>query len=174
MDVDGVTTPPSFETYVATRSNRLVGLAYLMVRDQHLAEDLAQEALARLHRHYPRVRDSGNPDAYVRKIMLNQLLSWRRRRAWSERTVADPEPGGHASDPATATADRDEMWSLLGTLPPRQRAVLVLRFYEDLDDAAIAGVLECSPATVRAHASKALARLRDRLTDPAASFQETR
>jgi RNA polymerase sigma-70 factor (sigma-E family) len=166
--------PPSFETYVATRSDALVRLAYLMVRDRHLAEDLAQEALARLHRNYARVRDADNPDAYVRKIMLNQLLSWRRRRSWTERSVADPEPPGRADDHATAAADRDAMWTLLGTLPPKQRAVVVLRFYEDLDDDTIAALLDCSPATVRAHASKAMARLRSNLTDDATRFQEIR
>jgi RNA polymerase sigma-70 factor (sigma-E family) len=157
----------SFETYVGTRSDSLVRLAYLMVRDRHLAEDLVQESLARLHRSWSRVQASDNPDAYVRRTMLNQLLSWRRRRSWTERSVADPEPANAALDPSTQTVERDAMWQLLGTLPTRQRAVVVLRFYEDLDDNAIADLLDCAPATVRSHVSKALAQLRSSMTDAA-------
>jgi RNA polymerase sigma-70 factor (sigma-E family) len=156
----------AFDSYVATRGAALNRLAYLMVRDHHLAQDLTQESLARLHRHWPRVSDFDDPDAYVRKIMLNQLLSWRRRRSWTERTTADLGDGPTTDDPATAGAERDAMWSMLGELPPQQRAVMVLRFYEDLDDNAIAGLLNCTPATVRSHASKATARLRSAVAEP--------
>jgi RNA polymerase sigma-70 factor (sigma-E family) len=156
----------SFESYVATRGPALTRFAYLMVRDHHLAQDLVQEGLARLHRHWVRVSDFDDPDAYVRKIMLNQLLSWRRRRSWSERTTADLGDAPLSDDAATAGAERDEMWTLLGQLPPQQRAVIVLRFYEDLDDDAIAALLNCAPATVRSHASKAVARLRSVVSEP--------
>jgi RNA polymerase sigma-70 factor (sigma-E family) len=156
----------SFENYVALRGPALTRLAYLMVRDHHLAEDLTQESLARLHRHWPRVSDFDDPDAYVRKIMLNQLLSWRRRRSWSERTTAELGDRPTSGDLATDGAERDAMWSLLGELPPQQRAVVVLRYYEDLDDDAIAALISCSPATVRSHASKAIARLRSTVSEP--------
>lgn len=159
----------AFESYVATSGPALTRFGYLLVRDHHLAQDLVQEGLAHLHRHWVRVSDFDNPDAYVRKIMLNQLLSWRRRRSWSERAtagLADIADAASPGDPETAGADRDAMWDLLGELPPQQRAVLVLRFYEDLDVEAIAALLDCAPATVRSHASKALARLRSVASEP--------
>lgn len=148
-----------FDDFARARGPALVRLAFLMVRDHQLAEDLAQEGLARLHRHWAQGGRYDSPDAYVRKIMLNQLLSWRRRRSWMEQPTAEIPERPVAPHSATTEA-RAEMWSLLGTLPPRQRAVLVLRFYEDLDDSEIGLLLSCSPGTVRAHISKALARLR--------------
>jgi RNA polymerase sigma-70 factor (sigma-E family) len=156
----------SFESYVTTSGPALTRFAYLLVRDHHLAQDLVQEGLAHLHRHWVRVSDFADPDAYVRKIMLNQLLSWRRRRSWSERVTADLAEVAGTPAREVAGADRDTMWDLLGELPPQQRAVLVLRFYEDLDDDAIAALVGCAPATVRSHASKALARLRSVVTEP--------
>jgi RNA polymerase sigma-70 factor (sigma-E family) len=150
----------SFDSYVQQRAGPLTRLAYLLTNDHHLAQDLTQETLARLHRHWAKVSAFDDPDAYVRRIMVNQLTSWRRRRSWSERTSADIDPHGIAEDPAVAGVERDAMWELLKALSPHQRAVIVLRFYEDLDDPTIASLLDCSPATVRSHASKALARLR--------------
>jgi RNA polymerase sigma-70 factor (sigma-E family) len=147
-----------FDDYVASRGPGLVRFAYLLVRDHHLAEDLAQEGLARLHRHWSRVRSKDDPDAFVRKVMVNQLVSWRRRRSWSERPVSEPPDA--ATTVPDDLADRDEMWELLGVLPPKQRAVLVLRYYDNRTDDEIAGLLGCTPATVRSHASKAFARLR--------------
>lgn len=149
----------SFDAFVLARGPALLRFAYLLSRDRHQAQDLVQEALSRAHRRWRRVEQ---PEAYVRRAILNDFLSWRRRRSSGELVTDElPEPtspgaGGHAA----AQADRDAMWRLLARLPRQQRAVLVLRFYEDLDDAAIAGYLNCSQATVRAHASKALARLR--------------
>jgi RNA polymerase sigma-70 factor (sigma-E family) len=149
----------SFEEYATARQAHLIRLAYLMVRDHHLAQDLAQESLARVYENWRRINADGNPDAYVRKVMLNQLLTWRRRRAWSERPVADL--GDQAvADQSAATDDRAAMAVVLGELPMRQRAVIVLRFYEDLDDTAIADILGCSPATVATHAKRALSHLR--------------
>jgi RNA polymerase sigma-70 factor (sigma-E family) len=144
----------------------LVSFGYLLCRDRDLAEDLAQEALARLHLHWQRVSRDGDPEAYVRRSMVNQLLSWRRRRSWFERVMETDRldgPGSDLSDHADDVVRRDEMWTLLGSLPIRQRAVVVLRFYEGCTDTEIADVLGCRPATVRSHASKALAGLRNRL-----------
>jgi RNA polymerase sigma-70 factor (sigma-E family) len=156
----------SFESFVQAHGTALTRFAYLLVRDHHLAQDLTQEALAQLHRHWARVSDFDQPEAYVRKIMLNQLLSWRRRRSWSERTTADVAERVDPDDPMAVGVERDAMWTLLGALPTQQRAVLVLRFYEDLDDDAIADLIGCSPTTVRSHASKALARLRAVAAEP--------
>jgi RNA polymerase sigma-70 factor (sigma-E family) len=149
----------SFDAFVIARGPALLRFAYLLSRDRHQAQDLVQEALCKTHRRWNRVQQ---PEAYVRRAILNDFLSWRRRRASGELVTHElPEPNGpRPSGHATANADRDAMWQLLARLPPQQRAVLVLRFYEDLDDSAIAGYLNCSQATVRAHASKALARLR--------------
>jgi RNA polymerase sigma-70 factor (sigma-E family) len=152
--------PSTFESYVEQRGASLIRLAYLLVHDHHLAQDLTQETLARLHRHWTKVSAYDDPDAYVRRIMVNQLTSWRRRRSWSERTGPEIDREDAADDPAIAGVERDEMWERLKTLSPQQRAVIVLRFYEDLDDATIASLLDCSQATVRSHASKALAKLR--------------
>lgn len=149
----------SFDAFVVARGPALLRFAYLLSRDRHQAQDLVQEALSKAHRRWARV---DQPEAYVRRAILNDFLSWRRRRASTEVITHDlPEPGGHgAGGHAAANADRDAMWALLARLPRQQRAVLVLRYYEDLNDDAIAAYLNCSPVTVRAHASKALARLR--------------
>ena len=150
-----------FEEYARARAAPLLRFAYLIARDRHLAEDLVQEALSKAHRSWHRIERIDNPDLYVRRIVVNQLLSWRRRRSWfAELTVAELPEGWTNSDVATEVVQRDAVWSMLAGLPPRQRAVIVLRFYEQLPDWDIAQVLGCSEATVRSHASKALARLR--------------
>lgn len=149
-----------FTDWVTARGPRLVGFGYLLCRDRDLAQDLAQEALAHLHVHWQRISRDGDPEAYVRRSMLNQLLSWRRRRSWSERSVDAEYLERVGADLGNGMDRREEMWELLGSLPMRQRAVLVLRFYEDCTDAEIADLLHCREATVRSHASKGLARLR--------------
>jgi RNA polymerase sigma-70 factor (sigma-E family) len=146
---------------VAQRGPALTRVAYLLLHDHHLAQDLTQETFARLHRNWARVSVFDDPDAYARKIMLNQMLSWRRRRWWSERSSADLAEVGVIEDIAAEGAERDAMWLMLQTLSAHQRAVIVLRFYEDLDDNSIATILGCSASTVRSHASKGLARLRN-------------
>ncbi|HTR71538.1 MAG TPA: SigE family RNA polymerase sigma factor [Mycobacteriales bacterium] len=151
--------PRTFEEYAAERQAALIRFGYLLVRDHHLAQDLAQEGLAALHRRWHFLRVDGSPDAYVRKVMVNELLSWRRRRSWSERPVPELREDS-AQDPTTAVSERAQMWALIATLPMRQRAVVVLRYYEDLDDPAIAAILGCGVSTVATHAARALARLR--------------
>jgi RNA polymerase sigma-70 factor (sigma-E family) len=148
----------SFDDYVVSRGPALVRFGFLLTHDHHLAQDLAQEGLARLHRHWSRVRSKDDPDAFVRKTMVNLLISWRRRRAWTEHPTS--EPPDTPSDVNDDVAERDEMWRFLGALPAKQRAVLVLRYYENLTDPEIASIVGCSPATVRSHASKAIHRLR--------------
>ncbi|MBV9485543.1 MAG: SigE family RNA polymerase sigma factor [Frankiaceae bacterium] len=152
-------TSISFEEYAAARQAGLIRFGYLLVRDHQLAQDLAQEGLARLHGRWSELAAESNPDAYVRKVMVNQLLSWRRRRSWSERPVAEVHDRGE-TDPTAAIGDREAMWKLIGDLPLRQRAVVVLRYYEDLDDAAIGRILGCTASTVATHATRALDRLR--------------
>ena len=160
----------SFEEFVANRGSALTRFAYVLCGDHHLAEDLVQEVLARMHGRWARIeRDVDRPEAYVRQAVVREFLTWRRRRSSSESSVADIPEGttGRREDSAHALAVRDELWTALATLPRSQRAVLVLRFYEDLADARIAEVLGCSEVTVRGYALRGLARLR--ATMPAGS-----
>jgi RNA polymerase sigma-70 factor (sigma-E family) len=149
-----------FDEYVVTRSGALLRLAYLLTGDGHRAEDLVQDTLERLCRRWSRMTYVVDPHAYARKILLNQHLSWRRKRASSELITADlPERSG--DDETEAVGVRHLLWQHIGALPPRQRAVVVLRYYEDLADADIAEALGVSPVTVRSTAMRALAKLRN-------------
>jgi RNA polymerase sigma-70 factor (sigma-E family) len=151
---------PTFEQYVGARGHALLRFGTLLTGDRHLAEDLVQEALARAHPKWGRIGAMEHPDAYVRRMVVNLFLSWRRLRS-SRVTPTDAVPEVlSAADHGHDLAERDAMWRLLATLPKQQRAVLVLRFYEGLGDEDIAALIGCSPSTVRVHASKALARLR--------------
>lgn len=155
-----------FEEYVSARGGRLLRFAYVLCGDRHLAEDLVQDVLARAHRRWGRI-EAEQPDAYLRTAIVRAHLSWRRRRASQERVTAEPpERTGPRPDFAQLHAVRDELWQLLATLPRAQRAVLVLRFFEDLGDHRIAEVLGCAPGTVRVHASRGLATLRAGLPAP--------
>lgn len=151
----------SFDDYVVARGPGLLRFAFLLVRDHHLAEDLVQEALIRSYRRW-RFIERDDPDGYVRRAILNQFLSWRRRRSFWERLTTEPadSPELFSADLTGAVDDRRDLKHLLQGLPRQQRAVIVLRYYEDLDDKTIGTLLDCSQATVRAHASRALARLR--------------
>jgi RNA polymerase sigma-70 factor (sigma-E family) len=155
-----------FDEYVVARGNALLRFGYLLTGDRFLAEDLVQEALAQCHRRWRRIEHLGAPDAYVRKAVLRQYLSWRRRLSSTEQVVADIPDRPDATDHADRFAARDELWTLLGQLTRMQRAVLVLRFFEDAADTDIAELLSCAPATVRVHASRGLARLREVVTRP--------
>lgn len=151
----------SFDAYVSGRGPALLRTAYLLTGDRYLAEDLVQEVLVKAHRHWARVIRLDHPDAYLRKAMLRQYLSWRRLRRAAETAVeAVPDGPAAGADHPERHADRDALWSLLAGLPRQQRAVLVLRYYEDLPDAEIGLLLGCATATVRAHAARGLARLR--------------
>ncbi|MCY1141229.1 SigE family RNA polymerase sigma factor [Actinoplanes sp. Pm04-4] len=151
----------SFEEFVAGHGRLLVRLAFVLSGDRQVAEDLAQTVLADAYRHWKRVRAAANPEAYVRRMLVNAHLSWRRRR-WTTERPADlrQDAGATVADPADAVAARDQMRVLLSKLAPRARTVLVLRYYADLDDAAIAAAMGVSVSSVRATASRALAALR--------------
>ncbi|MEV6925938.1 SigE family RNA polymerase sigma factor [Dactylosporangium sp. NPDC051485] len=148
-----------FTEFVLGRSPALLRFAYLLTGDRHLAEDLTQEGLVRAHRRWSGIVSAEGPEPYVRKAILRQYLSWRRRRSFAERPVAEP-PDAVAADATGRFDETDAMWSLLATLPRSQRAVMVLRYYEDLPDAEIARLLGCSASTVRVHAFHALQKLR--------------
>ncbi len=155
----------AFADFVAARSGALHRAAYLMVGDVGLAQDLVQEALTKTYVAWPRLRDPGNAEAYTRKVITNTAITWFRRKSWyGERTaqvVPDRIDAGHDD----AVAARTSLMSALGQLPPRQRAVVVLRFYEDLTEAQTAAMLGCAVGTVKSQCSAALAKLRDLMGD---------
>ncbi|MBO4204541.1 SigE family RNA polymerase sigma factor [Micromonospora echinofusca] len=152
-----------FDSFVRTRTPALLRSAYLLTGDQHLAEDLVQSALARTHRSWRRLHHSGNAEAYTRKVMYHLQVSWWRRRRIAESMPGDlPEPsgGGSAPDHAQQTTLRLTLRAALQKLSARQRAVLVLRFYEDRSETEAAELLGVTVGTVKSQTSKALARLR--------------
>ncbi|MDR7276871.1 SigE family RNA polymerase sigma factor [Catenuloplanes atrovinosus] len=154
-----------FDDFVHGRGRALLRFAYVLSGDAHLAEDLVQEVLARMHRRWHKVTAMDSPEAYVRTSIVRQFISWRRRRSSREAVLAElPEPAG-PDEPQQRVLARDQMWSLLAGLPRAQRAVLVLRFYCDLPDDEIAALLGCAQSTVRSHAARALARMRTMLTE---------
>ncbi|MFC7501442.1 SigE family RNA polymerase sigma factor [Nocardioides sp. GCM10030258] len=151
----------SFEEYVTARWAALYCTAHLLTGDRTAAEDLLQTTLIKVLAQWPRVRRADSPDAYVRKMLLNEMLGERRksgRRAQKAHLVPVPDP---PADPAVASSTRLDLWAQVQVLPPRQRAVLVLRYYEDLSEAQIADVLGVSTGTVKSQASLALRTLRD-------------
>ncbi|RDI34892.1 SigE family RNA polymerase sigma factor [Lentzea flaviverrucosa] len=150
-------SPEGFEEFVAVASPRLLRTAFLLTRDIGHAEDLLQTALAKAWRAWNRV--DGDPEPYVRRIIVTSHATWWRRRWRGEEPTGElPERPGES--PQEAVGEREWLWQALGRLPRRQRAVLVLRFYEDLTEAQVAGLLGCSVGTVKSQASKALAKLR--------------
>ena len=139
-DLDG------FTAFVAACSPRLARTAYLLTRDHALAEDLLQTALAKSWLAWSRI--DGDPEPYVRRTLVNTYTTWWRRR-WNGETPTDTVPEPAARTDATRTVDeRDLLWQALGRLPKRQRAVLVLRYYEDLSVEATAELLGCTTGTV--------------------------
>jgi RNA polymerase sigma-70 factor (sigma-E family) len=153
-----------FETFARARMGDLLRYATALTGDPHQGADIVQEVLVRASTRWRRIRTTARPDLYVKRMITNEHLSWRRR--WHTRTVVTTEDGAllaHApthGDPATGVADRDDVRRRLASLTPRQRTVLVLRYYEGMDDADIAQVLALAPSTVRSTAARALLRLR--------------
>ncbi|MEU8407637.1 SigE family RNA polymerase sigma factor [Micromonospora sp. NPDC048842] len=152
----------TFEEYAFARTSALVRLARLLTGDEHRAEDLVQDVLARAYARWGRISRTDRPDAYVRRMLVNTHNSWWRRRSSREISVAAVLDRAGDVDEAAGVAERDALWRLVCDLPARQRTVIVLRYYEDLDDTAIAEILACSTGTVRTHARRALAALRQR------------
>lgn len=147
-----------FAEFVRARRRALSRTAYLLTGDHQLAEDLLQTALAKTARHWRRIRD-GNPEAYVRRVLYTEQVSWWRRRRLIEYSSASP-PDRPDPDPAGDAALRLTLRAALAHLTPRQRAVLVLRFFEDRTEADTADVLGCSIGTVKSQTHAALTRLR--------------
>jgi len=151
-----------FACFVAARSTALLRTAHLLTGEIGSAEDLLQIALLKTYRHWPRLTNREAPDAFVRRVMVTTQASWWRRRRVREDTAA-VVPERAVADSTRAADVRDELWRALARLPVRMRAVLVLRYWEDLSEAETARVLGCSAGTVKSQASRGLARLRDEL-----------
>lgn len=152
----------AFTAFVAARSRSLLRTAYLLTGDHGLAEDLLQTALTKTYLAWARIRDKDSLEAYVRQTMITTQTSWWRRR-WQGETPTATLPES-TYDAATATSDeRARVFPHLKALPARQRAVIVLRYYEDLPEAEIARLLGCTPGTVKSQAHRGLATLRERL-----------
>lgn len=154
---DVVTERPEFAEFVAARSNALLRTAYLLTGDWALGEDLLQTTLASCWRRWDRLTDE--PESYVRKAMLNTFLSWRRRR-WNGEVPTEALPEHGYADGTAQVDERDEVWQALRRLPRRQRAVVVLRYFDDLSEHETARLLGVSVGTVKSQSSKALAALR--------------
>jgi len=157
----------TFEEFAAARLGAVVRFAAVLAGERALAEDIVQEVLIRAHARWDRIGCLDVPEAYVRKMIVNEYLA-SRRRSWRmvlSGAGSDIE-GPPTPDPAADYAEREAMLAELGKLPRRQRAVVVLRYYEGLSFQEIAEVLGCTPGTVRGHASRALAALRIELTTP--------
>ncbi len=164
----------TFEEYVQQRGPALVRLAGLLVGHRGLAEDLVQEVLAKAYVRWDRIVRADHPDRYLRRMLVNAHTSWWRRRSYHEAVGVPVRDEAVSGAPDTEIAERDALWRLILTLPRRQRAVVVLRYYEDLDDLAIAQILDCTPVTVRTHAMRALAALRAQLSQPSSTVRSTR
>ncbi len=150
----------TFEEFAQAQLPAVLAFATALTGQRTTAEDLAQEALIRAHARWDSIRRLDRPDLYFRKMVLNEFLSWRRR-AW-RLVPADQRNLGirTAPDHAAGYAEHAAMLAEIAKLPRRQRAVVVLRYYEDRTDAEIGELLGCAPGSVRAYASRALAALR--------------
>ena len=154
-----------FAELVAAVTHRVHRVAYAVCGDRQLAEDAVQSALMSAYRTWPRVRDADSSEAYLRKMVVNQLFSWRRRKSWGTAAVLgrglEPSRGSHEG----AVVEHQRIWSAVGELPPRQRAVIVLRYYEGMSEAEIAETLGIRPGTVKSQSSAAMTRLRVTLAE---------
>ncbi|ADB35099.1 RNA polymerase, sigma-24 subunit, ECF subfamily [Kribbella flavida DSM 17836] len=156
--------PLDFELFVSERADALLRFAYVLTGDVTLAEDAVQDALTTACARWARVSRADDPEAYVKRMVVNAHISWWRRFRRREAPTAEPtRTAAAAPDGAADRADAEAVWELCKTLPDRQRAAVVLRFYEDLSYAEIGALLHCAEATARSHVHRALAVLKNTL-----------
>ncbi|MGH3435009.1 MAG: SigE family RNA polymerase sigma factor [Sciscionella sp.] len=160
-----------FADYFTARRDTVRRSAYLLCGDWHRADDLTQTAFVALYRRWHTIRDKGALDAYVRRCVVRAAVDESRRPWRRERFTDRPPDSATGVGVDTEVADRDALLSALRQVPARQRAVLVLRYLEDLDVATTARALRCSEGTVKSQAARGLAALRDRLGDTVAQFR---
>jgi RNA polymerase sigma-70 factor (sigma-E family) len=154
----------SFEEFVALRLSALLRYATVVTWDPHLAEDVTQDVLVRAQQRWSRIAGLESPEAYLKRMIVNEFLSWRRRRAARPMSPERLEASATAvPDHGSSWGERDAMWRLIATLPAKQRAVVALRFYEDMSYEEIAEVLGCRAVTARSQVSRALLTLREQL-----------
>lgn len=161
-----------FTEFVRAHSSSLFRTAYLLTGDYQRAEDVLQGALVRLYQHWPRVDAMDQPAAYARKVVVNQATSWWRKRSSHESALLlrdEPSWDGRVDD----VPEHERVWQAVLSLPRRQRAVMVLRYYEDLSEAQIAETLEMAPGTVKSHSHAASQRLAALLGDPTGDATQT-
>ena len=162
---------PTFEEYAASAWPSLYRYAYLLAGNHADAEDIAQQTLLKAYRSWSRVERSDSPAAYLRQILTNTYLSQQRPKSRRLELLTDAPPeSGHG--PVGGPEERMALWPHVKSLPPRQRAVVVLRYYEDLSEQEIADVLECSRGNVKSTAHHALKSLRAALGTGASDGRE--
>jgi RNA polymerase sigma-70 factor (sigma-E family) len=163
MGDDGATAgtgvPPDFESYVAARRTSLRRTAYLLTGDWDRAEDVVQDALARLYVHWRKAQRSGSVDAYCRRTVVNAFLA-ETRRPWRRERSTESVPETSYADPSAGSDSRDELRRALAALGPSQRAIVVLRYWDDLSVEETAALLGTSPGNVKSQAARGLANLR--------------
>ncbi|MEO8105799.1 MAG: sigma-70 family RNA polymerase sigma factor [Actinomycetes bacterium] len=156
----------SLEGLLAAHGAALLRLAFMLTGSADSAQDLMQDTLVKLHRHWTKVARADAPLAYAKRVMVNEYTRSAKRR-WNTALVLVEDPVSFETPSSetfeTDLVQRDRLWSLLGQLPRAERAAVVLRYYEDLSDRQAAELLGCRTSTVRANASRALARLRQQL-----------
>ncbi|QIK76358.1 SigE family RNA polymerase sigma factor [Nocardioides piscis] len=157
--------PAAFAEFVAARSAALHRAAYLMVGERQLAQDLVQEALTKTYVAWPRLRDPSKAEAYTRRTITTTAISWYRRKSWHGERPTETLPEGATSGHDETVAQREWLWQALQQLPPRQRAAIVLRFYEDLTEVQTAEAMGCAVGTVKSQVSAGLTKLRTQLGD---------
>jgi RNA polymerase sigma-70 factor (sigma-E family) len=153
-----------FAEFVNAALPRLLQFGHVLTGNRATAEDLVQTALGRSWRAW-RLHGIDDPHAFVRKVMVNSYASWYRRKALRETVTADPGQGIATDDEAERVADRDAIRRALLTLPPKQRTVIVLRYYEELSESEIAAVMGTTAGTVKSQAARGLRRLAEIITN---------
>ena len=175
MTTDDETTA-AFDDYAAGAWPGLYRYAYLLAGNHADAEDLAQTTLMKAYTSWAKVRRADSPTAYLRRTLTNTFLSAKRPKARRLEVLSDapPEPRAPADDGPVAVEDRLALWPHVQRLPERQRAVVVLRYYEGLSEREIADTLGCSPGTVKSQSHHAIATLRDALSASESEWRENR
>lgn len=159
-----------FAEYFAARREAVRRMAYMLCGDWHRADDLAQTAFIALHRRWRKVRDKGALDAYVRRTLTRAMIDesrrpWRRESAVEQLPDTTPATGAESRDVGNTVATRRTLMAGLQHVPPKQRAVLVLRYLEGLDVAGVAEVMKCSEGNVKSQSARGLESLREALGD---------
>lgn len=166
MVEEGTAVPIRFEDFVAAAQGPLLRFATVLCGDPHRAEDLVSAVLGRCFVRWERIGRVASPHAYARRMVVNEFVSATRRRSWTDQPITDATPLPSHPDHAASVSEREALRAGLAGLPHRQRAAVVLRYFEDLPDRAIAEILGCRTATVRSLIHRGLATLRVEFDDP--------